>query len=589
MIAMLNEEEKLLICRKYKLQCGVCEAENTFLRLKRDIVNPAKREGDGHALVYKWGKPGFDKTNPLDFFWGVCRKCSFTGELNDAKFRQAERNVKEFKKGIHPDGIQSLLTGLSTGSGMGQALGKRLGDVDPLVVIVAKFHLGIYSQCLLQKPVPGNIARYYLRLAWVYRDVEKFYPNSTIEKMGVKFVKLKTRFKLEQPKQKDFPVVPEITLTEEDALRFSRSFFERNLETLREAKVEDELRLRILLAEIGFHLYELSNTQEDFKKATTYFGGTMEQCLGIVSDKSIVGGAVNRAKEMLEKVGERGRDLRILHKKRGGGIAEISQRGKNKGKSKDIRGEAGEEVGIKRRIRAEEYGKSNIDEKKSDSGQKKEKAEESHLINQENSAIRQVPILKAEVDKLRTRVKELEDDNKQWKELAGIDAITGLPSKAVLTRLVLPKVLKGIKGTGPYSCIVVSLDQFAHINKALGWKTGDHMLKESARKLAGLTEDGSGMEWYRLDGAQFVLLGAMDNNAARQRSTDLRRRLARENTVYGQMQMSMIASIGLVCIDRLTSSANEGTSRVYEALMNSLNRAKDKGGNTVEVHGETTF
>ena len=186
-------------------------------------------------------------------------------------------------------------------------------------------------------------------------------------------------------------------------------------------------------------------------------------------------------------------------------------------------------------------------------------------------------------------MKELEEDNKQWKELAGVDAITGLPSKAVLIRLVLPKVLKGIKGTGPYSCIVVSLDQFAHINKALGWKTGDHMLKESARKLAGLTEDGSGMEWYRLDGAQFVLLGAMDNNAARQRSADLRRRLARENTVYGQMQMSMIASIGLVCIDRLTSSANEGTSRVYEALMNSLNRAKDKGGNTVEVHGETTF
>ena len=187
---MLNEEEKLLICRKYKLQCGVCEAENTFFRLKRDIVNPAKREGDGHALVYKWGKLGFDEINPLDFFWGVCQKCSFTGELNDAKFRQAERNIKEFKKGIHPSGIQSLLTGLSTGSGMGQALGKRLGDVDPLVVIVAEFHLGIYSQCLLQKPLPGNIARYYLRLAWVYRDVEKFYPNSTIEKMGVKFVKL---------------------------------------------------------------------------------------------------------------------------------------------------------------------------------------------------------------------------------------------------------------------------------------------------------------------------------------------------------------------------------------------------------------
>ena len=53
------------------LQCGVCETENTFFRLKRDIANPVKQEGDGHALGYKWGKPGFDENNPLDFFWGM--------------------------------------------------------------------------------------------------------------------------------------------------------------------------------------------------------------------------------------------------------------------------------------------------------------------------------------------------------------------------------------------------------------------------------------------------------------------------------------------------------------------------------------
>lgn len=586
---MLNEEEKIQICRQYTLQCGVCEAENTFYRLKRDIVNPAKREGDGHALVYKWGKPGFDGINPLDFFWGVCQKCSFTGELNDAKFRQAERNIKDFKKGIHPEGMRNLLTGLSTGSGMGQALSKRLGDADPLVVIVAKFHLGIYSQCLLQKPTPGNIARYYLRLAWVYRDVEKFYPNSTFEKMAAKFVRLRTRFKLELPKQKDYPVVPGIALTEEDALRFARSFFERNYETLREAKVEDELRLRYLLAEIGFRLYELSNGQEDFKKAASYFSSAMEECLSIVSDKSIVGGAVNRAKEMLQKAGERGRELRILHKKRGGGDSESSPREKNRSISKDLIGEAGDEVRIKKKIRTEENGKNRIDEKRPTAEQKKEKAEESNPINQENSAVRQVAILKAEVEKLRIQVKELEEDNKQWKEMAGTDAVTGLSSKVVLIRLVLPKVLNGLEDTGPYSCMVVSLDQFAHINQAYGWKVGDRMLEESARKLATLTEDGSEMEWYRLDGAHFVLLGPMDNNSARQRSVDLKRWLAKENTIFDQKQMSMKASIGLVCINRLSSSTSEGASKIYESLMHSLNRAKGKGGNTIEIHGETTF
>jgi len=108
---------------------------------------------------------------------------------------------------------------------MGQALSKRLGDDDPLVVIVAKFYLGIYSQYLLQKPTPGNIARYYLRLAWVHRDIEKFYPNSAFEKMGAKFVKLSTRFKLELPKQKDYSVVSEIALTERRCLTFCTFVF----------------------------------------------------------------------------------------------------------------------------------------------------------------------------------------------------------------------------------------------------------------------------------------------------------------------------------------------------------------------------
>ena len=87
------------------------------------------------------------------------------------------------------------------------------------------------------------------------------------------------------------------------------------------------------------------------------------------------------------------------------------------------------------------------------------------------------------------QVKELEEDNKQWKEMAGIDAITGLPSKAMLIRLVLPKVLNGLKDNRALFLYGGKSYQFAHINQVHGWKVGDRMLKESARKLAKLTED----------------------------------------------------------------------------------------------------
>ena len=107
-------------------------------------------------------------------------------------------------------------------------------------------------------------------------------------------------------------------MSEIEALKTSRTFFERNYETLKEASQEDELRLRLLLAEIGFRLYELTNNDQDYKKAASFFSGTMQKCLSIISDKTIVGGLVNRAREMLEASGERGRELRALHKSRGG-------------------------------------------------------------------------------------------------------------------------------------------------------------------------------------------------------------------------------------------------------------------------------
>jgi len=77
------------------------------------------------------------------------------------------------------------------------------------------------------------------------------------------------------PQQEDCPVQPGVFLNEIEALRMPRTFFERNYETLKEVGVEDELRLRYLLAEIGFRLYELSDDAADHKKAATFFSGTM--------------------------------------------------------------------------------------------------------------------------------------------------------------------------------------------------------------------------------------------------------------------------------------------------------------------------
>ncbi len=603
---MLSQEEVLQICRKYELKCGICETDNAHFRLARDIVRAAKTEGDGHALEYKWNKPGFDGINPLNFFWGVCDKCRYTGELDDANFRQAERDIKRFREGLHGDGLRTLLTGLSTGSGIAQSLGKRLADADPLVVVVAQFHLGIFSHCLSQKIAPGNIARYYLRLAWVFRDVEKYYPDSDPQQIEGKFGKLAKRFKGELPKHDDYPMEPGLALNERDALRFACAYFERNYEMLREAKPEDELRLRYLMAEIGYRLYELTDAPEDFKRAATFFSGTMQQCLSIISDKSIVGGAVNRAKEMLDKAGERGRELRILNKSRGGdGEADEGDEGTAKKKAKPEKGKVKAKKADADRAANGEAKKGDAARARAANGEAaKAKAKvkpaqgagaaappaKEQVGEGAGQSVRQAAILQQEVDRLQERVKELEEDNKRWRQLAGRDALTGFSSKAMLVRFALPKLLKQLAKSGPYSCYAISFDEFARVNNGHGWSIGDKMLKESARSLRKLSQEADGDEWYRLDGAHFALVSRGDNNVARQRSSDLRRKLSKVNVQVDQTHIPLISSIGVVTVERaLSDSLGDVSNKIYEALMQSLSKAKGKGGNTVDIFNATKF
>ena len=175
---MLNEQEILQICSKYELVCAICETKNVHFRLKRDMARPSETEGDGHPLQYKWRQAGFESVDPLQFFWGVCQKCRFAGDMGDPEFRQAERNIKEFRATLQTEGLRQVLTNVATGKGIAQALGKRLDDEDILVQAIAKFHLGIFSQCLRVDLSPGNIARFYLRIGWLFRDQEKYYSNS---------------------------------------------------------------------------------------------------------------------------------------------------------------------------------------------------------------------------------------------------------------------------------------------------------------------------------------------------------------------------------------------------------------------------
>lgn len=568
-MAALSEQELLQICRKYELACPICGTANLFYRLKPDIVRPGRSEGDGHPLTFRWGKEGFDTIDPKRFFFGVCSRCRYAGDMDDVAFRQSTGNAEEYRARLMPQAVQALLASSETGKGAAQGLGKLVRDEDPMGSLLAQFHLGIFSQCLNSRLIHNNLARYYLRIGWIYRDQATFYPDADLQAITTALSGVTKRWERDVPASPEHPVAPGLATGELEALRFSRAYFARNYEMLKEARLEDELRLRQLLGEVGYRIYELSSDDDDYRKASSFYSGAMQQCLSIISNKAIVGGVVNRAREMLEVCGERARQLRELRTSRGGGEAAAETEPVPGPKRKAQPAAAAPAPAAPQPeaapVVADRVGQVQLDQ-----------------------ARRQTAVLEQEVTELRERVKALEEDTRRWRQLAAKDPVTGLPNRNVLVRLVIPKVMRSIDTIGPFSCVGIRLDGVAEANQRWGWEAGDRMLQESVRAVRPFVAEGE--ELYRLDGVQFALVGPMSTTAARQRANDIRRQLAKSLIEVEKVQLPLVASLGVVTVERV-AVADDGAaaSAVVLALLSTLYRAKEKGGNTVEVHGETRF
>jgi len=189
---------------------------------------------------------------------------------------------------------------------------------------------------------------------------------------------------------------------------------------------------------------------------------------------------------------------------------------------------------------------------------------------------------------LKQRLEDLETDNTKWRQLIGRDALTGLPNRVALLSIQMPKIIKAFPDGGPFTCIAIGLDQVAKVNLEHGWMMGDRMLKASAKGLRKFC--GEGEELYRMDGATFVLTGRMDGNAARQRISEMRRALGGSSVRVEETAMPMSSSLGAVTVEqKITSSDKDVMNAVYAALLRTLYRAKEKGGNTAEIHNITRF
>ena len=113
--------------------------------------------------------PAYQKFNPLLFFAASCKNCFYTRELNSG-FKEWQSNT-DYKAYRLPAQKKKHLTELSDENSVIRLLGSGImHEKRPDESAIIKLLLAIYDEKFLERPSPLDIARFYLRIAWIYRD-----------------------------------------------------------------------------------------------------------------------------------------------------------------------------------------------------------------------------------------------------------------------------------------------------------------------------------------------------------------------------------------------------------------------------------
>lgn len=545
------------VCREYTVKCPACDTDNVFPRLKPDIYSARDTEPDGHPHAIRWRAdvefPAW--LTPLNYFWAVCKNCFFTGQIDDTDFRTWKKTERKFRS-LFREGTLEALSDLATQQkGVARKLGTAISPDDIFGTMIVQFYLGIFSECLKEHPTPGALARSYLRIAWIYRDEEKLYTEFA-ESSTVREVLEATQddWLKSLPADDTLPTRPGLAKDEITALRYALAFFEWNYNQLQSNALEDILRLMSLIAEIGYRIYELSGSDEDFTKGQSLFSGVMQKSMSIINDKSIVGGAVNRAKDTLEKAGERGRELRVLQKK-------------------------WEKVPPEERTPAP---KQKTAPAKTQPTEETKTAPPKAQTKPEKPSVFDVP--QGNVKELEKRIEQLDAENKRWMKLAGFSEVTGLPNRIMLSRVFLPGALRqAAPKNEALGCIFIAPQGLEEINGKYGRQIGDDMLRKIADSLKELVRKGERL--VHLDSVNFALVvHRMSNHQMGKRAEQIHKDLtSRRFELSGGGALSLKICMGVAT---LPQSSGKSAKALIDDLYNRTQKALDMAkiqGNHIQV------
>jgi len=163
---MMGLESPLFLTR---IECPVCGTVNEFETIRVGAYTEGERQSDFCPSFIKWHNPKYQKYNPLLFFTATCDQCFYTREFN-VKFTEWSKDDNFLTD--HLNIIkENHLRILSDPDSFIKLVGTSLDNEKyPDETAVLKLLLAAYDELLLDHPSNLDLGRFYLRIAWLFRQ-----------------------------------------------------------------------------------------------------------------------------------------------------------------------------------------------------------------------------------------------------------------------------------------------------------------------------------------------------------------------------------------------------------------------------------
>lgn len=154
-----------------RVVCPVCRTVNEFEMVRPGAYVEQGTDTDFRPLARRWSNPRYQSVNPLLYFMATCSTCYYTREFNRA-FRGSSTENALSSPELKALRLKHLAMLADSGS-VARRLGTSLWPESfPIQTAISKLILGILDEHLTPQPSNYDLARWYLRAAWLFREAQ---------------------------------------------------------------------------------------------------------------------------------------------------------------------------------------------------------------------------------------------------------------------------------------------------------------------------------------------------------------------------------------------------------------------------------